>query len=108
MRRMMLFLAAIAADAPNVVVRPKMIDDVLLNPGMGIQTFQRYNHQAINPGLRWSEVGPEAPVADTANVNFPESTVAYMRLFWSQLEPARGKYRWDIIDTALDEARRHG
>ncbi|HMC62442.1 MAG TPA: beta-galactosidase [Candidatus Solibacter sp.] len=28
--------------------------------------------------------------------------------FWSQLEPERGKYRWDIIDTALDQARRHG
>jgi len=74
---------------------------------MGIQTFQRYNRQAIYPGLRWSEVGPEAKVEDApGKVDFPEATVAYIRWFWSQLEPERGKYRWDIIDIALDEARR--
>jgi hypothetical protein len=98
-----------AAAAQNAIVRPKMIDDVLVNPGMGIQTFQRFNRQAINPGLRWSEVGAEAKVEDApGKVDFPESSVAYFRWFWSQLEPEQGKYRWDIIDTALDEARRHG
>ena len=34
------------------------IDDVLVNPGMGIETFQRFNGDAINAGLRWSEEGP--------------------------------------------------
>ena len=98
-----------AAAAQSAIVRPKMIDDVLVNPGMGIQTFQRFNRQAINPGLRWSEVGAEAKVEDApGKVDFPESSVAYFRWFWSQLEPEQGKYRWDIIDTALDEARRHG
>ena len=108
MTKLPVFFLTIAAAAQTVVVRPRLIDDVLVNPGMGIQTFQRYNRQAINPGLRWSEVGPEGAVADAANVNFPESSVAYVRWFWSQLEPERGKYRWDIIDTALDEARLHG
>jgi hypothetical protein len=93
----------------SVIVRPKEIHDVLVNPGMGIQTFQRFRGQAIYPDLRWSEVGPEGPVADAAApVDFPDSTVAYLRWFWWQLEPERGKYRWDIIDSALDEARRHG
>ena len=101
-------LLASAAVAQNTVVRPKVIDDVLVNPGMGIQTFQRFNRQAIYPGLRWSEVGPEKPVADEANVNFPPASVAYIRWFWWQLEPEQGKYRWDVIDSALDEARRHG
>ncbi len=96
-------------QGPNVIVRPKEINDVLVNPGMGIQTFQRFNGQAIYPGLRWSEVGPEGPVADAAGpVDFPGSSVAYLRWFWWQLEPERGKYRWDILDSALDEARKHG
>ena len=102
----LLFVSGAAAQ--NVIVRPKVIDDVLVNPGMGIQTFQRFNRQAIYPGLRWSEVGPDKPVADVEKVDFPPATVSYIRWFWWQLEPEQGKYRWDIIDSALDEARLHG
>jgi hypothetical protein len=40
--------------------------------------------------------------------DFPPSSVAYIRWFWHQIEPAPGQYRWDVIDLALDEARRHG
>lgn len=107
----LVLLAAIlgsAVAAQTVIVRPKMTDELLVNPGMGVQTFQRYNRQALYPTLRWSEVGPEKPVADVANVDFPPSSVAYLRWFWWQLEPEPGRYRWEILDTALDEARRHG
>lgn len=91
------------------VIRPAQIDDVLVNPGMGIQTFQRYRQQPINPGARWSEVGPVAPIPDAAGkVDFPKSSMAYFRWFWWQVEPEQGRYRWDILDTALEEARRHG
>ena len=38
-----------AAQKDTVVVRPKEISDVLVNPGMGITTFQRFNGQALNP-----------------------------------------------------------
>ena len=93
----------------TVVVRPKEIQDILVNPGMGITTFQRFNRQAIYPDLHWSEVGPEGPVADApTKPDFPSASIAYLRWFWHQIEPARGKYRWDIIDSALEEARRHG
>ena len=99
--------AAVAQD--TVVVRPKQTDELLLNPDMGIQTFQRFRNQPIYPGTRWSEVGPMQREPDaTGKVDFPESRMAYIRWFWSQLEPEQGKYRWDIIDTALEEARRHG
>jgi hypothetical protein len=110
MRKLCLFLVVIgSAAAQNVIVRPKVIDDILVNPGMGIQTFQRYNNQAINEGTRWSEVGPEQKVADaTGKVDFPDTSVAYVRWFWRQLEPEPGNYRWDIVDTALEEARLHG
>jgi len=110
--RILICLAAASAafaQPSSVIIRPKEIQDVLVNPGMGIQTFQRFRGQEIYPDLRWSEVGPEGPVADApGTVDFPDSTVAYLRWFWSQLEPERGKYRWEILDSSLEEARRHG
>ena len=97
------------AQGEAVVVRPAESDEVLVNPGMGIQTFQRFNGQPLNEGLKWSEEGPvgRQPDAD-AKPDFPASSVAYCRWFWSTLQPAPGQFRWEIIDTALEEARRHG
>ena len=93
----------------TVVVRPEETDEVLLNPGMGVQTFQRFNGQPLNEGLRWSEEGPTAKAADApGKADFPGSTIAYLRWFWKDLQPAADKVRWEIIDLALEEARRHG
>ena len=106
-----LLMAPPIVSAQTTIVRPTEIDDVLVNPGMGIETFQRFQGQPLNEGVRWSEVGPEAAGADAtgaAHVDFPASSVAYLRWFWSQLEPQRGMYRWSIIDDALAEGRRHG
>lgn len=100
--------APLPAQEARTVVRPAPIDEVLVNPGMGITTFQRFNRQAIYPGLRWSEVGPEVRVADSATApDFPDTSIAYLRWFWHQIEPEQGKYRWEILDVALDEARKH-
>jgi hypothetical protein len=108
--RLVTFLTfAYAVLAENVVVHPQLIDDVLVNPGMGIQTFQRYNGDALNSGVKWSEEGPtESPAAATGAVDFPASTIAYCRWFWATLEPEQGKVRWDILDRALSAAARHG
>jgi hypothetical protein len=96
----------VVAQTETIVVRPVEIDDVLVNPGMGIQTFQRFNGDPINPGARWSEVGPESKTARAAEQpDFPLASVAYFRWFWSQIEPAPGKYRWEILDAALEGAR---
>jgi hypothetical protein len=109
MRLILFACASVGALAQSiVVVRPKEIDTILVNPGMGIQTFQRYNTQPLFAGTRWSEVGPENAAADSSPVDFPKSSVAYIRWFWSQLEPQRGQYRWEILDTALAEAHKHG
>jgi hypothetical protein len=97
------------AQSTTVVLRPKEIHDVLTNPGMGIQTFQRFRGQATYPDLHWSEVGPEGAFRIQPGLSTsPDSSVAYLRWFWHQLEPEQGKYRWDIIDSALNEARKHG
>ncbi len=105
----LLFATAAIAQNPTVVIRPVEIDDVLVNPGMGIQTFQRFNGEALYPTLRWSEAGPvEAGKVASVKPDFRGSSLAYCRWFWSELEPSPGKYRWAIIDNALEEARRHG
>jgi hypothetical protein len=97
------------AQRDTVIVRPKPIDDVLQNPNMGITTFNRFNGQATNPLLKWSEIGPVEKVQQAASKpDFPDTTIAYLRWYWNALEPERGKYRWDIIDLAIAEARAHG
>ena len=101
-------LAMAFAQTGTVVVRPVETHGVLVNPGMGIQTFQRFNADPINPNLKWSEVGPTSRIKPApSKPDFPESSIAYFRWFWSQLEPERGKYRWEIIEVALEQARQH-
>ncbi|HET7212197.1 MAG TPA: DUF4832 domain-containing protein [Terriglobia bacterium] len=105
---LMLSAALVFAQNDSVIVRPKEIDTVLVNPGMGIQTFQRFNGDALNSGLRWSEEGPTAVLQPAAEKpDFPGSSISYCRWFWNVLEPEHGKYDWRIIDSALEQARLH-
>src|ERR1039458_2395157 len=87
---------------PTTIVRPVESQEILFNPGMGIQTFQRYNGDALNAGVKWSEEGPTAPLAVPAEKpDFPPATVAYDRWFWEKLEPEPGKVRWDNLHVTL-------
>jgi Domain of unknown function (DUF4832)/Beta-galactosidase len=100
---------AAAQERNVVVVRPKEIHDVLVNPGMGITTFQRFNGQEPNPPLRWSELGPEKKLPQaSSNPDFPEASVSYCRWYWNVLEPEQGRFNWAIVDLAIGEARAHG
>jgi Domain of unknown function (DUF4832)/Beta-galactosidase len=111
--RWMLFVATFGSPAVAqqnvVVVRPKEIQDVLVNPGMGITTFQRFNGQEPNPPLKWSEIGPvtRLPAPETTP-DFPKASVAYCRWYWNVLEPELGKFNWELVDLAIEEARAHG
>src|SRR5205814_9222809 len=84
---------SVGGVAQTTVVRTTEIDDVLVNPGMGIETFNRFVGEELNEGTTWSEVGPETalPDAPPRAVGFPGSSVAYLRWFWSQLESQPGK-----------------
>ena len=68
-------------------VRPKVIDDVLYNPGMGFTTSNCFDGDV--PG-------------------YPRSTIAYCGWYWNKIEPNNGEFRWDIIDEALEKAKSHG
>ena len=90
-------------------MRPKLIDNLLVNPGIGLQTFQRFDGQPLNPPLSWSEEGPlDLPADAAARADFPASSVAYFRWFWAQIEPSPGDLRLDVVDRAIAAARAHG
>jgi hypothetical protein len=109
MRFVLLCFTATVLAQKSVVVRPVEINDILVNPEMGIQTFQRVNGDAINPGSRWSEVGPEkAPEAGQGKPDFPQSSLAYYRWFWWQIEPTPGTYNWEPIEVAIERASAQG
>src|SRR6266481_10223630 len=97
------------AQSNVVVIRPKEIHDVLVNPGMGITTFQRFNGQEPNPPLKWSEVGPVTKLPQApAKPDFPDTSISYCRWYWNVLETEPGKFNWAIVDLAIEEARAHG
>ncbi len=100
------FLTAALAQE-TVVVRPKEIDDVLVNPGIGFTTFQRFNGDDLNPGEGWTEGYPivyQDFKGSLHNKNYPQTSIAYFRIYWRFIEPENGKYRWDLLDKALRTA----
>jgi hypothetical protein len=100
--------AAWCQPTQSTVIHPARIAHVLVNPGMGIQTFQRFNGDPLNEDVRWSEEGPTAPLKAGMPPVFPKSTISYCRWFWETIEPAQGDIRWAILDGALEQAARHG
>jgi len=93
------------------VIKPKVINDVLINPGMGFMTFQRFNGDNLNEGSGWTEGFPidyQSFDGDLTNKDHPATTIAYWRIYWKFLEPEQGKYRWDMLDKALEVAHSRG
>ncbi|TAN10951.1 MAG: DUF4832 domain-containing protein [Chitinophagaceae bacterium] len=87
-------------------VYPKVIDSILLNPGIGFMTFQRFNGDTLNQ-VGWTEGFPisyQKFNGSLKNKDYPETTIAYFRIYWQYLEPEPGKYNWRLIDKALKTA----
>jgi len=83
---------------------------LLTNPHKGCATFQRFNGDPLNEGLRWSEEGPLTfPPADREIAeNYLPCTISYCRWFWDVLEPEEGKFDWNMVENALQTARERG
>ena len=98
----------------TLVIRPREIDDVLVNPGIGFTTFQRFNGDTLTTLKNksgWTEGRPivyQTFKGDLANKEYPQASIAYWRVYWKYLEPEKGKYRWDLIDQALATAEQRG
>ena len=100
-----------AFSQESVIVRPKEIDDVLVNPGIGFMTFQRFNGDELNEGKKWTEGYPivyQPFNGSLENKDHPMTSLAYFRIYWKFIEPAKGQYRWDLIDKALETAGQRG
>jgi hypothetical protein len=106
----------VLGDSPEwrpkaAVVRPEVISDVLVNPGIGFMTFQRFNGDALNEGTGWTEGFPieYQPFSGKLETpGHPMTSLAYFRIYWKYLEPVEGEYRWDLIDKALQTAGERG
>jgi hypothetical protein len=108
-------LATVAAtpvrSQESVIVRFEETDEVLVNPGIGFMTFQRFNGDELNVGKRWTEGYPIAyqPFdGDLENPEHPATSLAYFRIYWKFIEPAQGQYNWALIDKALETAGQRG
>lgn len=104
-------LSAQALAQRVITVRPAEIDDVLVNPGIGFMTFQRFNGDELNTGLRWTEGFPieyQEFKGSLENKNHPATSIAYFRIYWKFVEPEPGKYNWPMLDTALRTAKSRG
>src|SRR5690349_2737549 len=92
-------------DAQKVtVVRPVEINDVLINPGMGLTTFQMFNgdNLAFHDVLNEADINTFGKPGVQTNNNHPLTSIAYFRIQWRLIEPEQGKYRWDFIDALLN------
>lgn len=108
-----LFSLSLFSQNPDnlMIVKPNVIDDVLTNPGIGFMTFQRFNGDDLNAGSGWTEGFPidyQDFDGDLTNKNHPSTTIAYWRIYWKYMEPEMGKYRWDMMDKALEVAEQRG
>ena len=87
---MSLMLAGVCASAQDRTVYPEDNGKALVNPGMGWMLYY-YSNVLDNYG---SKLAPEDIVDD-----FPGMGAVFLRLPWAFLEPEKGKFNWDIIDT---------
>ena len=99
-----------SALCAQIYFRPREIDAVLVNPGMGFTTFQRFNGDPTLAGVEWTEgfLFVDAAAKRLSNEAYPQTAIAYWRVYWRFLEPEEGKYRWDLVDRALALARSRG
>ncbi len=113
---LLFFVTGYHGMAQNIKkIKPKEIDDILFNPGIGFTTFQQFNGDPKNAIHDCGDFYDEYPydlLTDEnnrlRNPNYPFTTIAYLRIYWIFIEPEQGKYRWDIIDRALEMAHERG
>lgn len=86
----MLVLSVAVASAQTRTVELKDNGQALVNPGMGWMMYY-YSNKLDTYG---SKLAPSDIVED-----FPGMSMVFLRLPWSFVEPEKGKFNWDIIDS---------
>jgi hypothetical protein len=98
--------AAGAVENPgtgDVTVNPNRIDDVLINPGMGLANFH-FGWWCDLPPITFTPEECAPRVHDNWPHNHPDCGTAYFRWNWRELEPEQGQIDFDLIDTAIQSA----
>ncbi|MFH1171539.1 MAG: DUF4832 domain-containing protein [bacterium] len=80
-----------ACEQGMVSVHPEVNDEVLINPGMGFESFNRSGDAPID-GDGW----------------YPKSSIAYHRWYLDEIWPKEGKIDFQRIDAAIADAKRCG
>jgi len=82
--------SGVRAEGEVALVRPADNGAALVNPGMG-WVFHYYDNIPTHYG---SKLAP----SDTLD-QWPGLSVIYLRIPWSYIEPAEGRYNWSVLDT---------
>jgi hypothetical protein len=80
-----------ARQPSHQTIEPEGTEEVLVNPGIGFETFHSFNGDERNTRLKY----------------YPKCSIAYFRFYWDALEPRQGKYNFDVIDSLLDKGRQN-
>jgi hypothetical protein len=91
----------------GVTASPETIDDVLVNPGMGLADFH-FGWWCNLPPLTYSPEECSERVLAHWPENHPGSATAYFRWTWREIEPVRGEIDFEMIDTAIRSANALG
>jgi len=87
----------------DVTVHPTRIDDVLVNPGMGLANFH-FGWWCNLPPVDFTPEECAPRVLDNWPANHPDCGTAYFRWNWRELEPVQGQIDFAMIDTAIQSA----
>jgi hypothetical protein len=96
-----------AAEPGTTTAKPKRIDDVLTNPGMGFASFH-FGWWCNLPPITFSPEECAKRVVEHWPQNYPKSGTAYFRWYWRDIEPKRGEIDFAMIDTAIRSANKLG
>lgn len=101
---------------PHEVVqylRPAREDGYINNPHKGTTTFQRLAGDDLYPDLKWDDSKAPlsfstVPTKPKEIKNYPPTRIAYIRWVWKDLEPEKGKIRFEVVENALIAASQRG
>jgi len=92
-----------------VTVYPAILDGVLHNPGIGFTAAPGLMNRAEDVyDNRGERHAPYRFSDESATFNHPDSKVFFFSARWKDLEPAKGVYRWEIVEEKLETARTLG
>lgn len=78
-------------------MRPREIDDVLVNPGMGFVTGRSFNDDTHRKTVKG--------IIEELSPDFPRCSLAEFKLFWGEIEPEPDRYDFAFVDGLLKKAR---